>query len=57
MILTVHHWTVRFNYSTTVGSNIFMNNKNDKGIGYTYQKEIYMKVMITHGKKVNSNKN
>lgn len=33
-----------------------MNNKNDKGIGYTYQKEIYMKVMITHGKKVNSNK-
>lgn len=34
-----------------------MNNKNDKGIGYTYQKEIYMKVMITHGKKVNSNKN
>lgn len=56
MILTVHHWTVRFNYSTTVGSNIFTNNKNEKGIGYTYQKEIYMKVMITHGKKVNSNK-
>lgn len=33
-----------------------MSNKNDKGIGYTYQKEIYTKVMITNGKKVNSNK-